>query len=90
MLNGVAVFMASILGSASGKYFSETYKALLNQVTGISTIVIGLTAITSSVANIPYQFFIMVLDLGQLVNIDRQLTQFYHRHISPKWEGKDW
>lgn len=66
MLNGVAVFMASILVSASGKYFSETYKALLNQVTGFSIIVTGLTAITSSVANSPYQFFHSGTGLGTI------------------------
>ncbi|MBW9325012.1 DUF554 domain-containing protein [Enterococcus casseliflavus] len=79
-LNGVSVLIATVVGNAFGKYFSEAYKALLNQVIGLSALVIGLTAITSSVESSDYRlFFILVLVLGatigQILDLDRRLTQ---------------
>ncbi|EJF47960.1 putative membrane spanning protein [Enterococcus sp. C1] len=58
--NGLAVFFAALLGNTFGKYFSEGYKVLLNQVIGLSALVIGLSAITSGVATSPYRLAFII------------------------------
>ncbi|MGW7157942.1 DUF554 family protein [Paenibacillus taichungensis] len=87
LINCFSIICGSTLGAISKKFMNDGYKSILNQVIGISALIIGMSTTMSSISTSQYQImFIIFLTLGgvigQLINFENILSNIMTRFSS--------
>ncbi|MCL6660895.1 DUF554 family protein [Paenibacillus amylolyticus] len=86
IFNCFSIICRNTLGAISKRFMNEGYKSILNQVIGISALIIGMSTTMSSISTSQYQImFIIFLTLGgiigQLINFENILSNIMTTNI---------
>ncbi|WP_350338888.1 DUF554 family protein [Paenibacillus sp. UMB7766-LJ446] len=87
LVNCFSIICGSTLGAISKRFMNDGYKTILNQVIGISALIIGISTTTSSISTSQYQImFIIFLTLGgiigQFINFENILSNMMNKFSS--------
>ncbi|MEC0124612.1 DUF554 family protein [Paenibacillus pabuli] len=87
LINCFSIICGSTLGAISKRIMNDGYKSILNQVIGISALIIGISTTMSSISTSQYQImFIIFLTLGgiigQLINFENILSNIMTKFSS--------
>ncbi|WP_339276360.1 DUF554 family protein [Paenibacillus sp. FSL W8-0426] len=83
-INCFSMICGSTIGAISKRFIHESYKSILNQVIGVSALIIGISTTMNSLSTSEFQvMFIIFLTLGgiigQLINIEKRLDKLMAR-----------